>query len=251
MRTGIDYAWGGPPPVPALKHAGIQFVCRYFSLDPSKNLHQAEYKHLRAVGVDVQVAWETTANRALAGEHAGREDAIQAEAQRAGCGMPVTQPIYMAIDFEATGPDVEAYFRGAHSILGSHTGAYGRYQVIKHLFDTGLIEHGWQTYAWSAGQWDPRARLRQYSNGHQLAGVSVDYDIELASPHTPYVPADEHNWIREYDRLTHERRAPWRRAWLKRTMTQRHKLIWRLAQKTGWNTLNRTNRWHELARRTA
>jgi GH24 family phage-related lysozyme (muramidase) len=69
-------------------------------------------------------------------------------------------------------------------------------------------------------------------------------------PTPPYVPPDEHNWIREYDRLTREHRAPWRQAWLRRTMRQREKVITMLAHQTGWNRLNRTNRYHELARRT-
>lgn len=234
----------------ALKRARIAFVCRYFSLDPSKNIQRPEYRQLVAQGLDVKVAWETTAERARAGHAAGVTDATRAELQRKACGMPSDQVIYMAIDFPANGPEVHEYFAGAKEILGNRTGAYGGYDAIKYLFDHGLICHGWQTYAWSAGKWDPRALLRQYSNGHQLAGVEVDYDIELAPPGGPYVPADEHNWIREYDRLLHEHRAPWRRAWLRRTMIHRQKTIWRIAQKTGWSTLNRTSRYHELARRT-
>ena len=52
--------------------------------------------------------------------------------------------------------------------------------MISHLFDAGLIGYGWQTYAWSDGQWDHRAQLRQYSNGHTIAGVGVDYDQSTA-----------------------------------------------------------------------
>jgi hypothetical protein len=250
MRLGIDYAWGGPPPASALKRAGIAFVGRYFSQDPSKNIQAHEYQLLCKQGLDVKVAWETIATRAAEGLHAGRADALEAEAQRVKCGMPAGQVIYLAVDFEAKGPEIREYFRGAHSILGERTGAYGGYEAIKYLFDAGLIHHGWQTYAWSAGKWDPRALLRQYSNGHKLGGVEVDYDVQLAPPGGPYVPADEHNWIREYDRLVIQHRAPLRRAWLRRAMTRRRKVIRRLAQKTGWSMLNRTNRYHELARRT-
>ncbi len=250
MRIGIDYAYGGPPPIAALKRANVKFVGRYLSLDPSKNITVREYQSLCKQGLGVIVAWETTATRALAGRAAGREDARLAEAQRATLGMPAHQVIYLAVDFDAQGPEIQEYFRGAHDVLEDRTGAYGGHKALKHLFDTGLIHHGWQTYAWSGGRWDRRAHIRQYSNGHRLGGVDVDYDVDINPPRGPYVPGDEHNWIREYDRLKHERRAPARRIWLRRTMTRRRKLIWHLAQKTGWSTLNRTNRYHELARRT-
>lgn len=60
----------------------------------------------------------------------------------------------------------------ARSIVGiDRMGAYGGYGVIKHLFDSGRIKYGWQTYAWSHGQWDSRAQLRQTLNGS-----TVDYD---------------------------------------------------------------------------
>jgi glycoside hydrolase-like protein len=248
-RLGIDYAWGGPIVIPALQRAGITFVGRYLSLDPSKNIHKAEYEQLRAHDIDVVLVWETTAQRALAGEYAGLEDARKAAAQCADCGMSDQQPIHFAVDFDAVGPEIEEYFRGVHHVLRERAGAYAGYRAIKWLFDHELIGHGWQTYAWSAGQWDPRALTRQYSNGHQLAGVEVDYDIQLL-PQAAYVPADEHNWIREYDRLLREHRAPWRRGWLRHTMTKRRKLIWRLAQHTGWDTLNRVERYRQLLLRT-
>lgn len=250
MRFGIDYAWGGPPSIAALKRAGVTFVCRYLSRDPAKNLNPHEYNEFRAHDIDVNVVWETDAERARLGQLAGRDDAIAAEAQRMHCGMPEEQVIYLAVDFDAQGVEIEDYFHGARQILRGRLGAYAGYNAIKYLFDHGLIDHAWQTYAWSAGQWDPRARIRQYSNNHTLDGVSVDYNIELAPANVPYVPADEHNWIREYDRLSQQKRAAWRRTWLRHTMTSRRKKIWRLAQIGGWEMLNRANRYHQLAIRT-
>lgn len=252
MRTGIDYAWGGPPSRAALKRAHIEFVGRYFSLDPSKNIQAHEYQQLRRQGIEVIVAWETTAERARGNQHEGRWDAINAEAQRNLCGMPTNQIIYMAIDFDAQGPEIEQYFRGAGGILGARLGAYGGYRALKHLFDAGLIHHGWQTYAWSNGQWDARARVRQYSNGHQLGGVEVDYDVALDDrPVGPYVPADEARWISEYDRLLHAHKRPGRRLVLRRYMLRRRRLIWHLAQsKGGWTVLNRSARWRALLVRT-
>lgn len=245
---GIDYAWGGPPAAKALRAAHVAWVGRYFSYDPTKNLHAAEYRFLNQLGIHVDVAWETTATRARAGEGAGRADALEAEVQRARCGMPEAQPIYFAVDYEARPEEIEAYFRAIHNTIGlARTGAYGSYDVIKALFDAGLISHGWQTYAWSHGKWDPRARLRQYSNGHVLAGVSCDYDavLEIAGP---YVPADELRWEHEYDRRQHQR-GPWpllRRRVLWRVMHKRLGAIAAAAELTGWDIANRRERARKL-----
>jgi len=39
-----------------------------------------------------------------------------------------------------------------------------------------LVTFGWQTYAWSNGQWDDRALLRQVQNNAQLGPAQVDND---------------------------------------------------------------------------
>jgi GH24 family phage-related lysozyme (muramidase) len=68
----------------------------------------------------------------------------------------------------------------------------------------------------------------------------------------PYTPSDEARWEHEYDQLQH-RAGPWprlRRRVLRRTMTRRRKLIWQLAQHTGWGKLNREARYRALLVRT-
>ena len=44
------------------------------------------------------------------------------------------------------------------------------------MFDAGVVSFGWQTYAWSGGQWDNRAQIQQYRNDKLVGGVSVDFD---------------------------------------------------------------------------
>ena len=71
---------------------------------------------------------------------------------------------------------------------------------------------------------------------------------------SPYVPADERRWKREYDSLYH-RKDPWamlRRRVLRRTMTARRKEIWHRAEAEpgGWKKLNRAARWRSLKART-
>jgi hypothetical protein len=159
----------------------VSFVGRYFSHDASKNVTAGEYATLTRAGIEVFTFWETEADRALAKELAGQSDALNATSQRRRCGMPDSQVIYLAVDFDASGPEVAGYFYGAKSVLGDRTGAYAGYEAIKYLFDEGLIHHGWQTYAWSP-RWDARANLRQYSNGHVLGGVQCDYNVMLSDP---------------------------------------------------------------------
>lgn len=163
----------------------IAFVCRYLS-GFSKDLTPSEAHNLSSAGISIVVVWETTATRAEGGHAAGVRDATMADAEARRCGMPASRPIYFAVDEDTTvGPHITAYFEGVASVLGrARTGAYGGYKVISALFDAHLIAWGWQTYAWSGGQWDtkhPGTVIEQYSNNRTLAGASVDYDRATAT----------------------------------------------------------------------
>lgn len=180
MTFGVDYAWGRPR-IRALQTAGVQFACRYLSHDTTgKNLDRAEAQALSDAGIWVVVVWESTASRALDGYGAGAQDARDADSQAASCGMPPGRPIYFAVDFDAGGGDqaaIDSYLDGAASVLGhDRVGIYGGYYPVKRALDGGHATWGWQTYAWSGGQWDPRAQLQQYSNDHIIDGVGLDYD---------------------------------------------------------------------------
>jgi hypothetical protein len=178
---GLDWAWGAISPK-ALKTVGASFACRYLSNDPSKDLTPGESRRLAAAGIKRVVVWETSANRATGGFPAGVADAENALRRARACGLPTAGEwaIYFAIDFDANGPEVTRYFEGARAVLKKeHTGAYGGIRPLRHLFNQGLIAYGWQTYAWSAGQWEKRAHLIQFSNGHVVAGVQVDFDRAL------------------------------------------------------------------------
>jgi hypothetical protein len=182
---GIDYAAGDPQPA-RLKAAGVHFVCRYVSTRGNpKNLRAAEAKKLRDAGIDVVVVFETTAARALAGRDAGVLDAKSALAQAKDCMPGESSPIYFAVDFDATPGNqaaINAYLRGAAAFLGKdQVGIYGGYYPVKRALDAGVCKYAWQTYAWSGGQWDPRAHIRQYRNGEVLAGMSVDFDRAMVA----------------------------------------------------------------------
>lgn len=98
--------------------------------------------------------------------------------------------------------------------------------------------------AWQA--WD-------HAGGELLPGLARRRRAERLlwlQPEPPYKPADEARWETEYDQLLHTHKGAIRRRALRRVMTRRRKEIFRLAQKTGWSTLNRANRYRALLART-
>jgi hypothetical protein len=164
-----------------LQKLGVRFVCRYLSNDPAKNLTLKESLSLERAGIKRVLVWESTATRALEGYTAGVQDGRAALALADELHAPTSAVIYFAIDFEATGTDVELYFKGAAAAVGRPIGAYGGYAALEHLLTTGAVKYGWQTYAWSGGRWLPRAQLLQYDNGREVFGQSVDFDKALTA----------------------------------------------------------------------
>jgi hypothetical protein len=180
VTRGLDFAWEKPRPS-AVRAAGYTFACRYLSYSTTgKNLTRTEAQALAAAGVDIVSNWEYTASEALSGYSKGVTNAREAQRQALACGMPADRPIYFSVDFDATPGQqaaINAYFDGIASVLGrGRTGAYGGFYVIQRLFNAAKISWGWQTYAWSGGQWDSRAQLRQVRNGITVDGADCDLD---------------------------------------------------------------------------
>lgn len=176
---GVDFAWGAPS-VAGMRALGARFGASYFSYDPSKGWIQRPglVSGYHRAGIATVGVWETSAGRAGQGCGAGRSDAREASRQARRVGN-ISRPIDFAIDFDASGPQVDAYFRCIHGVLGARTSAYGGYYPLKYLCARGLVGHtNWQTYAWSGNQWLPAscAPLEQYLNGS-----AVDYDRAIAA----------------------------------------------------------------------
>lgn len=185
VARGLDYAWAAVPPSPLkLEAAGAHFILRYLSSDPSKNLTLAEKNAALADGLHIGLVWEQAANRALSGYAAGVADAKAAQAELGPLGM-ASSVVYFAVDFDATPAQqaaINAYLNGAASVLGkSRTGVYGGYYVVSRALNAGVVKYAWQTFAWSGGQWDARAQLRQVTNGVTVAGQSCDWDNAVAA----------------------------------------------------------------------
>lgn len=178
MMGVLDYAWGRPDP-DIIRSKGFTGVMRYLSHTAGKNLSRSEADKLISAGLDIGVVWETTAARSLDGYFAGFKDGSAAKDQAATCGMPDGRPVYFAVDFDVTSSQmskVMSYLDGAITALGAlNVGIYGGYTAVHFAMNNG-IKWGWQTYAWSGGQWDPRAQLQQYSNEHTIDGVGCDYN---------------------------------------------------------------------------
>lgn len=183
---GLDYASGRPGGA-AIKAAGFQFVCRYLTSGgpglPGKLLTPSEYTDLMAHGVAVVVNYETTADRVLAGYHAGASDATDADRVARSVGHPPTRPIMFSADFDATPEQqhaIDDYLRGAASVIGlDRVGIYGSYWVCQRSLNNGTATWAWQAAAWSGGNREPRAHLYQHIRTVTVGGVECDVNEAL------------------------------------------------------------------------
>ena len=188
MSAGVDYAFSPHPSIAALNSAGAVFVCRYISTLPAndtngKNLIPAECKALLTAGLKIVVVVEEGAAMMLGGTATGKAAAVHADAVVKALGMP-GMPVYFAADFDATPAQqapINACLDGAASVIGrNRTGIYGGFYPVSRALDAGKAAYAWQTPAWSGGQWDPRAQLRQGMT-FTLGGASVDHDTATAA----------------------------------------------------------------------
>jgi Domain of unknown function (DUF1906) len=183
VARGIDYAWARPT-VAALKGAGITFASRYLSYDNTgKNLSRAEADYLINGGIPVVCNWEWTEHDGQGGYAQGVTYAREAARQQGACGIPGDRPIYFSCDTDVQPwqfGTYEDYFRGIASVIGhGRVGVYGGYYFVKAMADSGVVNYVWQTYAWSNGNWDSRAHVRQTIVGGRLGGLDVDYDESM------------------------------------------------------------------------
>jgi hypothetical protein len=177
VLVGVDYAWHGDLDPKVFENAGYGFIARYLSHDPTKDLSAAEAVAFSKEGLSLVVVWETTTSRALEGFNAGVQDAKEAFARAKDLGMPADRPVYFAVDMDASGPQVEQYFKGVLSVTHDifRIGVYGGYDVVSWLFNAGYVAYGWQTFAWSEGKVDIRAQMQQ-GKVVNVQGIDCDWD---------------------------------------------------------------------------
>jgi hypothetical protein len=187
---GIDYAWAHPDPG-AIKAAGYDFVVRYYSRDPSKNLTRAEADALTAAGLWIVGNWEHTAQDALGGYAAGVAIARLARQLADACGQPTPRPIYESDDWDVT-PAQEAtitdYLRGWDSVIGvAQVGEYAGFYPLRAQRDAGVTSWEWQPRAWSGGRWEPRVNIVQTGTA-MVGGVQVDVNEAWTADYGQWQP---------------------------------------------------------------
>lgn len=174
---GIDFSLWRPPSPQWVRDQGYGFVCRYLSFGAQqKVIGETELQGYLAAGLDVVLVWEYGAQDMLGGWTAGTGDAQGALAQAQRLGVWPC-PIYFAADWDVQPseyPLVDAYLKAAALKLGNteRVGIYGGFPIVSHVLDGGFARYAWQTYAWSNGEWDLRAQLRQ------VPGGTPDYDLD-------------------------------------------------------------------------
>src|SRR5438874_1447900 len=156
---GIDFSYWRPPSAAWVKQQGFSFVCRYLSYDPRKTITKAEYDGYISAGLGVVLVWENGAQD-MCYPQLARQHALDSAAQARTLGAPWPCPIYYACDFDATSIQQNAINQYLDIIAQAHgqrQGIYGGFYVVQRAMDGGHATYGWQTYAWSGGQWYGKA----------------------------------------------------------------------------------------------
>lgn len=182
---GVDFAWGKPDPV-ATRNCGYTFVMGYLSGGGTKDLTAAHVQAYRAAGLNVGLVWETSATRVQGGAAAGAADGAAAEAEANTVGYPTNCVIFFAVDFAATTADfpaIQAYAQAFNNATRRPIGIYGSFNVVEHFVGTAGIQYGWQTAAWSAGNFSAKAHLYQraaHTNWPLIPGIDpANYDEDV------------------------------------------------------------------------
>jgi hypothetical protein len=160
---GADFAFSSLPASTA-KALGFKFGISYLSYSASKDWTQSFWNAYHAAGLKTVLNWEWGCCDAGDGYAVGQQEARQARSEANALGAPSSTPIYFSVDYDARWSQVSAYFAGVKSVLGTRTGVYGSYFIVRSALNAGY-KWAWQTYAWSMGAWDTRAQLEQYLNG--------------------------------------------------------------------------------------
>ena len=191
MSLGIDYAWQHPDPS-AIKAAGYDFVLRYLSSDPTKNITVTEASALHAVGLGVGLIWENQAQAALNGAPQGASDAVAANSQADALGAPDI-PIFYAVDFDAQPsqmPAIVAYFQAAVAHSSRPVGGYGSAALVQAIQN--VCPYYMQAEAWSGDTVQPFANLYQRVTPTlpTIAGAQGIYDEDEMRLNVPlWMPA--------------------------------------------------------------
>jgi hypothetical protein len=184
MADGVDFSWARPTPQELIA-AGETFVYRYIGVNVGgKSATRPELDEYTNAGLAVILGYEEDGQELLGGWPAGVRIGYAIQAALNDLGYP-DAVVFANADFDASPGQqdaINAALDGIASVRGlDKTGLYSGYWVIKRAFDAGKITYAMQTYAWSGGNWDPRAQVQQYQNGQIIAGSDVDFDRAMVA----------------------------------------------------------------------
>jgi hypothetical protein len=137
MKRGISTNRNVASQAACLKHAGIDFVFRYYSEtthQPEKRLTQAESQALSAAGLGVGVIYEDapTSSAYFSGTR-GHQDALNAYSAALSLHQPAGSTIYFAVDYDASKADIAGlvfdYFCGVDRGMRDAGGGSSDYAV--------------------------------------------------------------------------------------------------------------------------
>jgi hypothetical protein len=172
VAWGVDAA--SAVSVATLRQQGASFLCCYLAPYPSQGWKMrtpAEWQNYLANGFKLVANWESDGLPGN-GFNDGADAARTSQSYLNDRKCPDAVVYFTAADQDPSSLNlgtVADYIRGAVSVLGyDRVGAYGGYGAIKYLADNNVCKYYWQTYAWSNGQWDDRAQLRQWKNTQTL-----------------------------------------------------------------------------------
>lgn len=166
-----------------IKHAGYEAVCVYLRRD--RTPHE-EVDGLRSVGLGIVFVWEKGHPEGPAYFTAaqGKSDALQALAYARDLGVPVSVPIFFAIDYD---PSEEDLGRGCFNYVDAiHTefktaqrlvGVYGSGLACWTMLVDGVAHFAWlaQSPGWATHKSPTRYAIVQ-GPSFSLLGWSCDYD---------------------------------------------------------------------------
>ena len=150
---------------------GYKFAARYLSGDPGsgKDIRRPRRPRSRTRGSTSSSCGSRPGRDATDGYNQGVSDATAAKSEAATVVEPSTRPDLLR---DRLRRGVERRRLDQRVLPGGRLrprpvadGVYGGYYIVDELFNEGLVTFGWQTYAWSGGEWDSRAQLRQTDNG--------------------------------------------------------------------------------------
>jgi hypothetical protein len=106
------------------KAVGINFIGRYYSNSPGKNLSPSEARLITGAGMFIVAVWETLGDRAsFFSLKQGADDATSASNQAQTIGQPIDSAIYFALDYDASPEEIAGgitdYFKGVQKGLAA------------------------------------------------------------------------------------------------------------------------------------